>query len=300
MTQTRRQFLGRAGALAGAASLAPLASQLNAWTLTAPLGVQCYDLKDLLAKDYAGTWKAVAGLGYKLIDMISYKGYGFDPKLDNIPAKDIRKSLADAGLSCEVCHFPAPYYVNDYAKTIAFAHDLGVKRVIAMPDMVISMVGTPDIAKTKTIEDWKAVGKQLNEIGKKTLADGLPLGYHNHEFEFRPIGGAIPYDAVAAATDPKLVSFQIDVGNLALGGGDPVTYIKKYSKRLFAAHLKDLSKNGQLGVAVGEGKLDFKSILAALHATKVNNYTVETGAPPDQVIAKFKASIDYLRKLEVR
>jgi sugar phosphate isomerase/epimerase len=298
MTQSRRQFLGRAGVVAGAACLLPLASNLNAWTLNAPLGVQCYDLKDLLAKDYEGTWKAIAGLGYKLIDMVSFKGYGFDPKLDNISAKDIRKSLTDAGLGCEVCHFPAPYFLNDYAKTIAFAHDLGVKNVVAMPEMVINLVGAPDQAKTKTAEDWKGVAKQMNEIGKKTLADGLPLGYHNHEFEFHPVNGVVPYDLMVTGTDPKLVSFQIDVGNLALGGGDPVTYIKKYSKRLFAAHLKDLG-GGKLGVALGEGTLDWKAILAALHATKVHNYTVETGAPADQVIAKFKASIAYIRKVNV-
>src|SRR5689334_17718811 len=101
----------------------PVASRLNARTLDAPLGVQCYDLKDLLAKDYAGTWKAIAGLGYKRIDMVSFKGYGFDSKFDTISAKDIRKSLIDAGLGCEVCHFPAPYFLNDYARTIAFAHD---------------------------------------------------------------------------------------------------------------------------------------------------------------------------------
>jgi sugar phosphate isomerase/epimerase len=295
---SRRQFLGRSTSLVGAATLMPPATRLNAWTLDAPLGVQCYDLKDLLAKNYEDTWKAIAGLGYKLIDMVSFKGYGFDPKLDTISAKDIRKSLKDAGLGCEVCHFPAPYFINDYAKTIAFAHDLGVKNVIAMPDMVINLVGTPDLAKTKTAEDWKGVAKQMNEIGKKTLADGLPLGYHNHEFEFRPVNGIVPYDLMVTGTDPKLVSFQIDVGNLALGGGDPVTYINKYSNRLFAAHLKDLA-DGKLGVALGEGTLNWKAILAALHATKVHNYTVETGAPEDQIVAKFKASIAYIRKVDI-
>jgi sugar phosphate isomerase/epimerase len=288
MTQSRRQFLGGAGALAGAPSLMPLASRLNAWTLDAPLGVQCYDLKDLLARDYEGTWKAIAGLGYKLIDMVSFKGYGFDPKLDNIPAKDIRKSLTDAGLGCEICHFPAPYFQNYYTKTIAFAHDLGVKNVIAMPDL----------GKTRTVEDWKGAAKLMNDIGKKTLADGLPLGYHNHEFEFRPLNGAVPYDMLVTGTDPKLVSFQLDVGNLALGGGDPVTYIRKYSSRYFAAHLKEYA-NGKLGLAPGEGSLDFKSILAAFHAANVHNYTVETGAPADQIIAKYKASIAYIRKLNI-
>lgn len=288
MSVSRRQFFGRAGSLVGAAGLIPLASRLDAWTLKEPLGVQCYDLRDLLVKDYEGTWKAIASLGYKRIDMVSFAGYGFDPKLHGIPAKDILKSLKGAGLGCEVCHFPVAYFQKDYAKTIAFAHDLGVKNVIAMPD----------VENTKTIEAWKAVAKQMNEIGRKTLADGLPLGYHNHEFEFHSVGGVVPYDTLIAETDPKLVSYQIDVGNLVAGGGDPVTYINKYPARYFAAHLKD-SSQGKLGLALGEGTLDWKAILGALHKTKVHNYTVETGAPSDQIIAKYRASIAYIRKVNV-
>lgn len=288
MTISRRQFLGSSSALLGTAALAPFAARLNAWTLKAPLAVQAYDLKDLLAKDYEGTWKAIGGLGYKLIDMVSFPGYDFDPKLANITAKDIRKSLKTAGLGCEICHFPAAHFQNAYAKTIAFARDLGAKSVIAMPDL----------AKAKTLEDWKGVAKQMNEIGKKTQADGLPLGYHNHEFEFRAVSGGVPYDTLMAETDPKLVSFQLDVGNLKVGGGDPVTYINKYKDRYFAAHLKD-SAQGKLGLALGEGTLDWKAILAAFHATKVNNYTVETGAPAEQILAKYKASIAFIRKVNV-
>ena len=50
---------------------------------------------------------------------------------------------------------------------------------------------------------------------------------------------------------------------------------------------------------MGEGDLDWKKIFPALAKTKVRNYAVETGAKPDQMLAKYKASIDFIRSLNI-
>jgi sugar phosphate isomerase/epimerase len=289
-SETRRQFLEKAGAFAGAAAgIFATSSRLNAAAPSMPLGVQVYDFRDLLAADFNGTWKAIAGMGYKFADMIWFAGYGSAPKLNSMSAQDVKKALTAAGLGCEICHFPAAKFNSDYAGALAYARTLGAKKVIAMPD----------VEKVKTIEDWKGVAKQMNALGKKVKADGFPLGYHNHEFEFTKIGGVAPYDVVMSETDPALVSFQIDLGNVRVGGGDPVSYLRKYRTRYFAVHLRDTTADGKPGVAVGAGALDWKTIFAVLKDMPVNNYVVETGAPPDKVLQAYKDSIAYVRRLNI-
>ena len=47
-----------------------------------PIGFQSLPIRDILAKDFAGTLKMMAAQGYKLIEMCSPKGYasiGFGP-----------------------------------------------------------------------------------------------------------------------------------------------------------------------------------------------------------------------------
>jgi sugar phosphate isomerase/epimerase len=95
-------------------------------------------------------------------------------------------------------------------------------------------------------------------------------------------------------TDPALVKFQIDVGNMAQAGGDPIAYLTKYPTRYYSMHAKDL-KDGKIGVAVGEGTQDFKKIFALAKAANIHNYDVETGAPAAVVMEKMKMSADFLR-----
>jgi sugar phosphate isomerase/epimerase len=289
-SETRRQFFGKAGAVAGAvAGIFATSSRLNAWTPTMPFGVQCYDFRDLLAADFKGTWKAIAGLGYKFIDMIWFPGYESAPSLNSMSAKDIKKALTEASLGCQICHFPAAKFEADYAGAIAFARDLGAKNVIAMPA----------VETIKTVEDWKNVAKQMNALGKRVKADGLPLGYHNHEFEFKNIGGVAPYDVLMSETDPALVSFQIDLGNVRVGGGDPVSYLRMYRTRYFAVHIRDTTADGKPGIAVGAGVLDWKTIFSVLKDMPVHDYVMETGAPSDKVLQAYKDSLTYVRRLNI-
>jgi len=288
-SETRRQFIGKAGAFAGAAAgILATSSRLDAATM--PLGVQVYDFRDLLAADFSGTWKAIAGLGYKFADMIWFPGYGSAPSLNSMSAQAVKKALTAASLGCEICHFPASKFDSDYAGALAYARTLGAKKVIAMPD----------VEKVKTIEDWKGVAKQMNALGKKLKAGGFFLGYHNHEFEFTKIGGVAPYDVLMSETDPALVSYQIDLGNVRVGGGDPVSYLRKYRTRYFAVHVRDTTADGKPGVAVGAGALDWKTIFSILKdMPAVDNYVVETGAPSDKVLQAYKDSITYIRKLNI-
>jgi sugar phosphate isomerase/epimerase len=121
------------------------------------------------------------------------------------------------------------------------------------------------------------MAEQLNELGAKVRKDGLQLAYHNHEIEFRPVEGQIPWDILIANTEPQLVTYQIDVGNLTFGGGDPVYYLRKYPGRYFGMHLKDF-KPGQASVPVGQGILHWNEIFAIAKQQNIRSYVTEVGA----------------------
>ncbi len=81
----RRTFLSQTAMGLGAAlALSQLPKQLFAGARAAnmPIGFQTFPIRDILAKDFAGTLEMMAGQGYQLVDMCSPKGYesiGFGP-----------------------------------------------------------------------------------------------------------------------------------------------------------------------------------------------------------------------------
>ena len=106
----------------------------------------------------------------------------------------------------------------------------------------------------------------------------MTIAYHNHEIEFvRTPQGDIPWDLLMANTDPAIVRFQIDVGNLTFGGGDAVEYFRKYNDRYFSFHAKDFVP-GKAAVPVGAGVLDWKQIFELARKARVESVIAEVGA----------------------
>ena len=93
---TRRGFL-RAGA-AGAVCASGLAGARPAWGagLGVPLGLQLYSVREMLPKDYEGTLKQIAGLGYVEVEGAAWFGYS---------AAEVRRRCS-AGLLCVSAHHP--------------------------------------------------------------------------------------------------------------------------------------------------------------------------------------------------
>jgi sugar phosphate isomerase/epimerase len=151
----------------------------------------------------------------------------------------------------------------------------------------------------------------LNELGEKIQTAGFQLGYHNHDQEFMAIDNTIPYDVLMARTDPKLVRFQIDVGNLTFAGADALAYLHKYPTRYFSMHAKDYLP-GKTSVPVGQGILNWKEIFKAAKQTPIENYFAEVaaygagtlhGVPanawPTDSIDQLRQSYIYLHQLRV-
>jgi len=284
----RRQFLSVSALGLGSAVVAARI-QLNANAVTGgktvdyPIGFQMWILKDKIEKEFAGTLKMMAGIGYQTIEMCSplgYKDLGFG-SLMKLSGKELRKIINDAGLSLVSTHYGMDELKNNLDDRIAFANDSGQKQ------MILSSFGLPEKA---TMSDWMKAADELNKIGVKTKNAGIQLGYHNHHMEFAKIDGKLIYDALMSEFDPNLIKMQFQVAVISLGY-KAADYFKKYPGRFISAHLADYSPTLDKNVVLGQGIVDWKEFFAATKTGGVKNIFVEMDAET------FKESAAYLHSL---
>jgi len=279
-TISRRQFVY--GSVMG---IAAATCKLQANPLGMPIGCQTFPLRESIGKDFAGTLRQMAAGGYRMIEMCSpsgYEKYGFGP-LAKMQAAEIRRMIAGAGLGCESCHFQFRELKESLNDSIAFAKELGLRQMI---------VSTFALPRDATLADWNRAAEELNKIGEQTLREGIQLGFHNHDFEFKEIDGVLIYDELMKKLDPKLVKMQFQVAVISLGY-EAATFLTKYPGRFISLHLVDWSTADKKVVPIGAGSIDWKKLFMAARTGGIRNYFVEMDWDLMQ------ASVPYLRKLKV-
>jgi sugar phosphate isomerase/epimerase len=251
---TRRTFL----AATAAAPLVPaLAKGKNI-----PVGIEMYSVRDELGKDLLGTTRAIAKMGYKVMEF--YSPY-FNWTTDQ--AKQVRALLDEFGARCNSTHNDSRYFTDEnLSKAIELNHILGAKyMVMASPGRVT------------TLDDFKALAGRLTEAHEKLRAAGMAAGYHNHQTEFKPIDGKRPMEVIAANT-PKDFMLQLDVGTCVEVGSDPVAWIKANPGRIKCLHCKDWAAGPDKGYRVlfGEGASPWQKIFQAAESKGgVEYYLIE-------------------------
>jgi inosose dehydratase len=161
----------------------------------------------------------------------------------------------------------------------------------------------------------KSFGEMLTELGKQTAAIGLPLGFHNHMGQIGQNPDEV--DAILAASDPKYVKLLLDTGHYAAAGGDPTKAIKTHGKRLVLLHIKDVidkpaaePKDGKKPskyqfVELGQGKVNFPSLFAALKSAGYTGWTVveldsvPPGRAPKDAAAANKAFLEKTLSVKI-
>ncbi len=282
----RRSFIKKTSLSLGAAfALIQLPKELFAAAANndMPIGFQSWTVKEMLGKDFTGTLKTMADMGYKLIELCSPKGYaqigfGF---LANMKTADIKKTINDAGLQCPSCHFGFGEFDDDKIDdSIQFAHDIGLTQMIC---------STFWLPKTAVLNDYLMAADKLNKAAEKIKAAGIQTGFHNHEFEFATLDGQLIYDALMQKFDANLVKmqFQTEVINLGYKAAD---YFKKYPGRFISSHLSDWTTDKK-EVPIGKGIIDWKEFFAAAKTGGVKNIFVEMD------FDNFKDSVPYIHSI---
>ena len=284
----RRQFIGKSVLGLGSAALLsqlPLTGYGDILSSHSkhPVGFQVYTIREMLVKDFPGTLKMMAKLGYEGVEMCSPPGYitsGFEPLVKMKP-EDMRKIITDSGLKCESSHFTFGELKDNLGERIEYAKKLGLTQ------MICSSFWLP---KEATMSDWLKSCDQLNEIGRKTKEAGLQLGFHNHHMEFEKIDGELIYDALLKQFDPELIKMQFQVAVISIGY-KASDYFKKYPGRFISAHLADWSTVENKQVPVGKGIVNWGEFFNAAETGGVKNFYVEMD------MDKFKESVENIHAM---
>jgi sugar phosphate isomerase/epimerase len=269
---SRRQFLNKSAFGIGSAVIAsqfPL--NLSAGILhegvKMPLGFQTWTVRDLIAKDFPGTLKMMAELGYQSLEMCSPPGYaalGFGPLMKLKPT-EMKQIINDAGLICISSHYGIQEFREHLDERIEFAMESGQKQ------MILSTFGLPSKA---ALSDWQKAADELNSMGAKAKKAGIQMGFHNHDMEFGQIDGTLIYDTLMKQFDPEYIKMQFQVAVIRLGYRAS-TYFTKYPGRFISAHLADWSATEKKEMPIGQGIVDWKDFFATLETGGVKNIFVE-------------------------
>jgi sugar phosphate isomerase/epimerase len=275
---SRRAFLAIAGAV-------PFAASAFAQSKV-PVGIELYSVRGELKKDLPGTVRAVAKMGYQVVEF--YSPY-FDWTVEQ--AKDVRKLLDDLGIKCLSTHnSPQAIAAENIAKAIELNQIIGSKAI------VLASAG-----KIVGADGWKKFADHLTAGAEKLRPQGMVTGFHNHQTEWRPLDdGKRPMDIIAQGT-PKDVVLQLDAGTAVEVGVDPATWIKANPGRIKSIHLKDWGKGEGRGynVAFGEGDVPWKTLFEAAESTGgIEYYLIEQEhAGPDGELVMARRCLENYKKL---
>lgn len=252
-----------------------------------PLGLQLYAVRDVIKADVPGTLAALAAMGYREMELAGRYG---------LTAAEFRAALDAAGLKAPAGHVGIPELTDGIEQTIADAKTLGHRYLI------LPWVGE----EYRSVDGWKRGAELLNRAGERCRAAGITVGYHNHDFEFLPIPDASEgreghrecgFDVLLRHTEPKLVTFELDLFWIRKGGRDALAYFREHRGRFRSVHVKDMAADGAM-VDVGQGVMDWKELFHAARRAGVKHYFAEHDEAKDQ-LAFARVSADYLKALRL-
>jgi sugar phosphate isomerase/epimerase len=251
-----------------------------------PIGLQLYSLREQFATNVPGTLDEVKSFGIQYAELAS--------TYDMAPEK-FAQELEKRGIKAVSGHFGFERYRDDVEGVAREAKALGLEYAGCA---WIPHQGDFD---EKTCRDAAAV---FNRAGEALAKHGLNFFYHTHGYEFQTHGDGTLFDLLMAETNPKYVSYEMDIFWIVHPGQDPVKLLEKYHGRWKLMHLKDMRKGTPTGlltgsspvtndVAMGAGQMDIPGILRAAKKVGVKWYFIE-----DESRSSEKQIPESLRYLE--
>lgn len=292
----RRDFVGRlaggavlvAGSARALAAMDPrlAANELFGGAATGQLkrvSLELYSVRNEMKKDPEATLAAVRAMGYDEVELLwSFGNFGRTND-------QVKTALANAGLKAPSAHIAPDILTKDWQKSVDAAAYLGQQYLI-----VPSLNAEAD----KSVDEWKRWADVFNTAGAQARKSGIWLGFHNEPNHQKPINGVVPYDVFIERTDPTAVRLQLDTGNMRMGGGDPMQYLKKHHDRYWTFHVKDVLADNSKDCELGAGSVDFKTFFAAIKHLDQKVVVVEQEGSPAP-LESAKRNLQFLRALRL-
>ena len=253
-----------------------------------PLGLQLYSLRADFSKDVPGTLQQVRDYGFQYAELAGT--YNLEPE-------QFRVLLAANHIQAIASHFPYDRFRDDPEGVARDAVALGLKYA------GVAWIPHQGAFDEKACREAIAV---FNRAGEVLAKHGIKFLYHQHGYEFEPFGRSTLMDLLISETNPKNVTFEMDIFWMVFPGQDPVKWFRKWGSRWELVHLKDMKKGVQTGslsgktdvsndVAIGTGQMDISTILKAAKEAGVKWYFIEDESPT--AAEQIPVSLRYLEQV---
>jgi len=249
------------------------------------IGAQFFTLREF-CKDLDGlalSLKKVADIGYTTVQLSATCPYD---------AQWMKEQLDANGLKCVVTHTAKDALQNE-AEKVCEDHKIIGCDYVGLGFHSFKM-GPVEELYQEFLSTYKPVAKAIRENGRYFM-------YHNHNSEFRKLGGKPILDKMAEDFSPEEMGFILDTFWIQAGGANPAEYIRKFAGRIPCIHLKDYqyateTKNSIC--AIGDGNINFDAVAAAAEVSGVDYMLVEQdnchGEDPFEALRR---SYEYLKAM---
>ena len=279
----RRAFLTSLGLAAAATQLNCASAGMSGGSgrRLRRVGIQLYTLRDDARRDLERTLGDIAAIGYKDVELYGLRSFGMSPER-------IRAILDRNGLRSPSTHVGGNDFDN-LDRQFATAATLGHKYII---------LASID-AERPTLDDYRRWADRLNEAGRLARTHDLWIAFHDEAPDFPLIDGRVPYEVLVERTDPSVVRLQLDTGNAAVGGRDPLDLMRRYGSRYWLFHIKDAPSIGaKTDTELGKGVVDFKRLLGMIDDIDDKFLYVEQESYPGAPLDSARRDYQYLSTLE--
>jgi len=219
------------------------------------IGAQLYTVREFCKTldDFALSLRKVADIGYTTVQVSGT--CAFDPAW-------LKAELDKNGLECVLTH-TAPARLKEDAVQVAKDHDGFGCKYVGLGSYPFREEGTP----ADFYAEYHPIAKALKDNGKYFM-------YHNHDSEFKKLGGKVIMDHMAEMFPADELGFTVDTFWVQAGGGDPALWIEKLSGRVPCIHLKDFAF-GRKMAPIGEGNINFDRVFEKAEAAGTQFMLVE-------------------------
>ena len=239
-------------------------------------------------KDLAGVLRAIHQIGFSQIELF--------PIAYTHSAPELRRIVEDAGLGAVSGHFDYAGFESkiDYAKA-------AWSQVHGLPHAATWRSGTPPKASRKAATEFNAWGKRVHEAG-------MEFAFHNHNYEFKPMGNTTGFAELMKHTDPALVKLELDVYWLTQAGQDPMAMLTGHADRARLFHMKDRTANAPTSFSrwatghfteLGKGTIQWPQLLAQARKQGIRYAFVDQDETAGPVLESLKESYVYLHHLNL-
>ena len=241
------------------------------------IALELYTVRDETARDFVGTIRKVAEMGYPAVEFAGYGG---------LSEQEMVALLQETGLKVASTHVPLTAIERDIEKEIAYCRAIGCSYLIApwLPP------------EQRTGENFRELATRFNTYGRRCREQGINFGYHNHDFEFAQYEGTYLLDYLIEHTDPQNVIIELDVYWAAYAGVDPSNYLRQHAGRIPIVHMKDMTPQRTF-TEVGDGILHLEQVYQAAQQSGCQWYVVENDQPAIPSLESARRSLQNLQRI---